>query len=174
MTKNYKASLIAISIMFLIVAPKYVSNKQKQRNIIKNIDDSYKDFNEEDIILPLGFDNKIDMITWSMVNGKINDIPKEEPMKISEYVDIMIHLLDKDIYKNNLVIKENLPEEVRNNLILDLSEVTTAKEGTYQYTIKYNKITYTGKVIVDPKPTGATIIKPKAEEESTEYYEIIQ
>ena len=71
-------------------------------------------------------------------------------------------------------IKENLPEEVRNNLTLDLSEVTTAKAGTYQYTIKYNKITYTGKVIVEEKPNGATIIKPNTDPESTQTNEITE
>ena len=58
-------------------------------------------------------------------------------------------------------IKENLPEQVRNNLILDLSEVSTSNPGTYIYKITYNKKIYTGKVIVTAKQDGPMVIKPK-------------
>ena len=111
----------------------------------------------------------------NVYTGKFTIRAKEIPNFVLTLKEVNLYVGDAISTNVSSYIKENLPEEVRNNLILDLSEVTTAKEGTYQYTIKYNKITYTGKVIVEPKPTGATIIKPKVEEEeSSEHYEIIQ
>ena len=65
-------------------------------------------------------------------------------------------------------VKESLPEQIRNNLVLDLSEVTTSNPGTYTYKITYNKKIYTGKVIVTAKQDGPTIIKPKDAENNQE------
>ena len=109
-------------------------------------------------------------------NAKFTITEKQLPNFVLTLKEVKLQVGDAISTNVSSYIKENLPEEVRNNLILDLSEVTTAKEGTYQYTIKNNKITYTGKVIVTPKPTGATIIKPKVDEvdEETKYEEITQ
>ena len=42
--------------------------------------------------------------------------------------------------------KHHLP--VKNNIIIDLSQVRTDQEGIYDYTVNYNGITYVGKIEV--------------------------
>ncbi len=56
-------------------------------------------------------------------------------------------------------IKEEIPEEVFNNLTLDISNVKPAVSGTYDYYIIYKGITYQGKIIITEP--GPTIITPK-------------
>ena len=106
-------------------------------------------------------------------NAKFTITEKQLPNFVLTLKEVKLQVGDAISTNVSSYIKENLPEEVRNNLTLDLSEVTTAKAGQYQYTIKYNKVTYTGNVIVEPKPNGATIIKPTTDPES-ESSEIIQ
>ena len=62
-------------------------------------------------------------------------------------------------------IKEEITDEVYNNLTLDLSKVKQNIAGTYDYYITYNGITYQQKVIV--KEPGPTIITPKDSDELT-------
>ena len=56
-------------------------------------------------------------------------------------------------------IKEDISDEVYNNLILDFSKVKQNIAGTYDYYITYNGITYQQKINVKEK--GPTIITPK-------------
>ena len=55
-------------------------------------------------------------------------------------------------------IVEELTDEVRNNIILNLRDVNTAQPGEYQYTVTYNNRLYTGKIWIYEKQT--TIITP--------------
>ncbi len=50
---------------------------------------------------------------------------------------------DKQIY-----IKETLTDEVKESIIIDLTQVNTQKTGTYKYTVTYNGILYTGTITV--------------------------
>ena len=45
-------------------------------------------------------------------------------------------------------IEEELTEEVKNNIIIDLSQVRTDQEGIYDYTVTYNGTIYKGKIEV--------------------------
>lgn len=45
-------------------------------------------------------------------------------------------------------VEENLTEEIKNNIILDLSTISTSEAGIYQYTITYNQRLYTGTIEV--------------------------
>ena len=45
-------------------------------------------------------------------------------------------------------VQETLSEEILNNTTIDLTTVDTTKAGNYQYTITYNKQTYTGSIII--------------------------
>ena len=55
-------------------------------------------------------------------------------------------------------IVEELTDEVRNNIILNLRDVNTAQPGEYQYTVTYNNRLYTGKIWIYEKQT--TVITP--------------
>ena len=59
-------------------------------------------------------------------------------------------------------IKEDITDEVYNNLTLDLSKVKQNVAGTYEYYIIYKGITYQQKIIV--KEPGPTIITSKDDE----------
>lgn len=50
---------------------------------------------------------------------------------------------DKQVY-----IKETLTDEIKNNILIDLTAVDTQKVGNYKYTITYNGILYTGTIEV--------------------------
>ena len=50
-------------------------------------------------------------------------------------------------------IVEELSEEVRNNIIINLKDVNTAQPGEYQYTVTYNNKLYTGKIWIYEKQT---------------------
>lgn len=107
----------------------------------------------------------------NVYTGKFTIRAKEIPNFVLTLKEVNLYVGDAISTNVSSYIKENLPEEVRNNLILDLSAVTTAKPDTYTYTITYNKKTYTGKIIVTEKPSGPTIIKPgetKDKSEATE------
>ena len=54
-------------------------------------------------------------------------------------------------------IVEDLTEEVRNNIIINLKDVNTTQPGEYQYTVTYNNKIYTGKIwIYEKQPTIIT------------------
>lgn len=66
-------------------------------------------------------------------------------------------------------INEEIPDEVYNNLTLDLSKVDTTKQENYIYYITYKGVTYQGKVEVrDPGPTIITPAKTTQDEEQKE------
>lgn len=74
-------------------------------------------------------------ITLKTLNIKVGTIP---PTDISNY------------------IIEPLTDEVKNTMIIDLSNVNVNKPGSYQYTIKYNNSIYTGTITVtNDQPTLA-------------------
>lgn len=61
-------------------------------------------------------------------------------------------------------IEGDIPDEVYNNLTLDISKVDTTNQGDYTYYVIYKGVTYQGKVEVrDP---GPTIITPAQNEEN--------
>lgn len=62
-------------------------------------------------------------------------------------------------------IEENLTEEVRNHITIDLSQVRTDQEGIYDYTVTYNGTIYQGKIEVYQPQTK--IITPNQAEEKT-------
>ncbi len=92
--------------------------------------------------------------------GKFTIKAKELPNFVLTLKEINLEVGDAISTNVSSYIKENLPEEIRNNLVLDLSGVTTTKAGNYSYTITYNKKIYTGKVIVTEKQVGIKVIKP--------------
>lgn len=61
-------------------------------------------------------------------------------------------------------IVEELSDEVKNNIIINLKDVNTAQPGEYQYTVTYDNKLYTGKIWIYEKQT--TIITPNTPEES--------
>ena len=62
-------------------------------------------------------------------------------------------------------IVEQLTDEVRNNIIINLKEVNTAKPGEYQYTVTYDNRLYTAKIwIYEKQPT---IITPNTPDDTT-------
>lgn len=63
-------------------------------------------------------------------------------------------------------IEEELTEEVKNNIIIDLSQVRTDQEGIYEYTVTYNGTLYKGKIEVYQPQTK--IITPNQPEEKKE------
>ncbi len=50
---------------------------------------------------------------------------------------------DKQVY-----VKETLTDEMKENIIIDLTQVDTQKAGKYKYTVTYNGILYTGTIEV--------------------------
>lgn len=55
-------------------------------------------------------------------------------------------------------IAEEISDEVKNNIILNLKDVNTAQPGEYQYSITYDNKLYTGKIWIYEKQT--TVITP--------------
>lgn len=62
-------------------------------------------------------------------------------------------------------IEEELTEEVKKNITIDLSQVRTDQEGIYEYTVTYNGIIYKGKIEVYQPQTK--IITPNQQERKT-------
>lgn len=70
-----------------------------------------------------------------------------------------IKLKTKEALSSNprTFIEGDIPDEVYNNLTLDISKVDTQNQGDYTYLITYKGVTYQGKVEVrDPGPTIIT------------------
>ena len=61
-------------------------------------------------------------------------------------------------------ITEELTDEVKNNIIINLKDVNTTQPGEYQYTVTYDNKLYTGKIWIYEKQT--TIITPNSPEET--------
>ena len=61
-------------------------------------------------------------------------------------------------------IVEELADEVKNNIVINLKEVNTAQPGEYQYTVTYDNKLYTAKIWVYEKQP--TIITPNEPETS--------
>lgn len=61
-------------------------------------------------------------------------------------------------------IEENLSDEVKNNITLDLSKVSTSEAGIYQYTVTYNNNLYTGTIEVYQPQTK--VITPNQNEDN--------
>ncbi len=61
-------------------------------------------------------------------------------------------------------IVEELEDEVKNNIIINLKDVNTTQPGEYQYTVTYDNKLYTGKIWIYEKQT--TIITPNSPEET--------
>lgn len=59
-------------------------------------------------------------------------------------------------------IVEKIDEEVQKNIVLDLSQVKTNIEGTYQYTITYNNKLYTANIEIYT-PQAPTVITPNTQ-----------
>lgn len=57
-------------------------------------------------------------------------------------------------------ITEELTDEVKNNIIINLKDVNTTQPGEYQYTVTYDNKLYTGKIWIYEKQT--TIITPNS------------
>lgn len=62
-------------------------------------------------------------------------------------------------------IVEELDDEVKNNIIINLKDVNTTQPGEYQYTVTYDNKLYTGKIWIYEKQT--TIITPNTPAETT-------
>lgn len=63
-------------------------------------------------------------------------------------------------------IVEELVDEVRNNITLNLKDVNTSKPGEYQYTVTYDNRLYTGKIwIYEKQPTVITPNSPSNPDE---------
>ncbi len=61
-------------------------------------------------------------------------------------------------------IIEELPEEAKNNIVINLKEVNTSQPGEYQYSVIYDNKLYTAKIWIYEK--SATIITPNTQEEN--------
>ena len=66
-------------------------------------------------------------------------------------------------------ISQTLEEDVKKNIILDLSAVSTTETGIYQYTVTYNNRLYTGTIeVYEPQTKVITPNSPKDEEDNQE------
>lgn len=63
-------------------------------------------------------------------------------------------------------ISETLEEEVKKNIILDLSKISTTETGIYQYTITYNNKLYTGTIEVYEPQSKDIIADNQTEDEN--------
>ena len=101
-------------------------------------------------------------------NGKFVIKEQELPDFAISLKEIELEVGDAISTNVSSYIKENLPEEVKKHLVLDLSDVNTSIAGNYQYKVTYNKKTYTGKVVVKEKQTEPKVIKPQTTTEDTQ------
>ncbi len=69
----------------------------------------------------------------------------------------------------SVYISQTLEEEVKKNIILDLSAVSTTETGIYQYTVTYNNRLYTGTIeVYEPQTKVITPNSPKDETDNQE------
>lgn len=97
--------------------------------------------------------------------GKFTITEKKLPTVTLTLKEINLNVGDAISRNVSSYINETLPEEVYNNLTLDLSKVSTAKAGVYEYYIYYNNETYQNKIIVTENQTGPKVITPEEEGE---------
>ena len=100
--------------------------------------------------------------------GKFTITEKKLPTVTLTLKEINLNVGDAISRNVSSYINEALPEEVYNNLTLDLSKVSTAKAGVYEYYIYYNNETYQNKIIVTETQTGPKVITPEEEPTPTE------
>ena len=98
--------------------------------------------------------------------GKFTITEKKLPTVTLTLKEINLNVGDAISRNASSYINETLPEEVYNNLTLDLSKVSTAKAGVYEYYIYYNNETYQNKIIVTETQTGPKVITPTEEAET--------
>ena len=99
-------------------------------------------------------------------NGTFKITEKELP-KIN--ITLKNLTLKKDsVLDTNLstYIHEKIDEEVAKNIILDLSNVKTNVEGTYQYTVTYANKIYTANIEIYT-PQAPTVITPNTDQTTT-------
>lgn len=71
---------------------------------------------------------------------------------------------DKQVY-----IKETLTDEIKNNILIDLTAVDTQKVGNYKYTVTYNGILYTGTIeVYEPQQKVLTPSNGTEDKEKTD------
>ena len=69
----------------------------------------------------------------------------------------------------SVYISQTLEEEVKKNIILDLSAVSTTETGIYQYTVTYNNRLYTGTIeVYEPQTKVITPNSPKDDTDNQE------
>ena len=99
--------------------------------------------------------------------GKIVVKEKELPtIKVKEEIEIpkggTLDVSNKSYY-----LQEKLPDEIMNNIIIDVSNVDLGNIGTYQFYVKYLDTKYTGNIkVVEPISSPATE-KTEAPKETT-------
>ena len=84
-------------------------------------------------------------------NGNI--IVKEEELPNLELTLKNLNLEKNSVLSNDIkqYINESISDKIKNNIVLNLNEVNTSKVGEYQYSIDYNKKTYTGIITIYEK-----------------------
>ena len=90
--------------------------------------------------------------------GNITIKEKELPNLTFTLKTIKIKTEDTLSSNPRTFIEEEIPDEVYNNLTLDISNVNVKNQGDYTYYIIYKSVTYQGKVEV--RNPGPTIITP--------------
>ena len=69
----------------------------------------------------------------------------------------------------SVYISQTLEEDIKKNIVLDLSAVSTTETGIYQYTVTYNNRLYTGTIeVYEPQTKVITPNSPKDEEDNQE------
>ena len=100
-------------------------------------------------------------------NGTVNVKEKELPIiNHMTLKELSLELGSKLPQNLNDYVVESIPEEAKNNIVINLSKVNPNMAGTYQYTVTYKDKIYTGNIIIyEAQPQ---IITPeKKEEEKT-------
>lgn len=91
--------------------------------------------------------------------GTIKIKEKELPNMTLTLKDISLKTGESLSSNPRTFIKEEITDDIYNNITLDISNVDTSTQGDYTYYIIYKGITYQGKVEV--RTPGPTIISPK-------------
>lgn len=69
----------------------------------------------------------------------------------------------------NYYVIEELSDDIKSQMLIDLSKVNINLAGNYQYTITYNNSIYTGNIIItESQPTLGTTLKDETLEEQPE------
>lgn len=97
-------------------------------------------------------------------NGTVNVKEKELPIiNHMTLKELSLELGSKLPQNLNDYVVESIPEEAKNNIVINLSKVNPNMAGTYQYTVTYKDKIYTGNIIIyEAQPQ---IITPEKKEE---------